>query len=138
MTRIHSFREPGQRYTNLRVIAFLSTLIGVLLLIAGVALLGFGLYGLATAGDAPAREMNPAPPFPGPQVAPVPSPLFAGFYVLWACGILFAGFQLVGVGAFLRLMIHVEENTRASAQILDGFRARMESHPEEAPRLFTS
>ncbi len=82
--------------------------------------------------------MNPAPPFPGPQVTPVPLPVFAGFYVLWACGILFAGLQLVGTGAFLRLMIDLEENTRASAQMLDGLRARLESHPEDAPRLFTT
>ncbi len=54
MNRINSFREPGRRYTNLRIIAFLSTLFGVLLLIVGGGLLIFGLYGLATAGDAAA------------------------------------------------------------------------------------
>jgi hypothetical protein len=138
MDRITSFREPRKRYGTLRVIGFLCTLIGAILLIIGGALLVSGLYVLATSGAAaPAPPPNPAP-FPGPQVTTIPSPLIAGFSLLWSFGILFSGLQLIALGAFFRLMIHLEENTRASAQMLDGLRSRLEAAPDGAERLFRS
>jgi hypothetical protein len=121
MDRLTSFREPGPRYTILRVIGFLCTLIGVILLVIGAGLLGtIGYYALA------ARD---APVDPRLQVA-------AGFSVLWSCGILFSGLQLLALGAFLRLMIHLEENTRASAQALDRIRSRLEANPAGVEPIF--
>jgi hypothetical protein len=60
----------------------------------------------------------------------------AGFSVLWSCGILFSGLQLLALGAFLRLMIHLEENTRASAQALDRIRSRLEANPAGVEPIF--
>jgi hypothetical protein len=138
MNRIRSFREPGPRYATLRVIAFLSTLCGGVLLIGGVGLLIFALYNLPNAGDAATRVMNPEPPFPGPNVTPMGLPALAWFSLLWSFAALVGGFQLAVLGAFLRLMIHVEENTRATAQVLDGLRSRSEASPGDAPQLFAS
>jgi hypothetical protein len=127
MSRITSFRESGRRYATLRVIGFLCSLIGVILLLIGGGLLIFGVYALATGGTA-TPPMAP-PPFPGAQAANIPSPLVGGFSLLWSLGILLSGLQLVALGAFLKLMIHLEENTRASAQMLDSLRSRLESSP---------
>jgi hypothetical protein len=40
------------------------------------------------------------------------------------------GLQLVACGALFRLLIHLEENTRASAQFLDKIRLRLETSGE--------
>jgi hypothetical protein len=71
---------------------------------------------------------------------PLPAPLhvLAGYALLWSFGILFSGLQMVALGAFLRLMIHVEENTRASAQALDRIRSRLDANPEGVEPLFES
>ena len=123
MHRITPFREPGPRYTALRVIGFLCTLIGTILLLIGVGLmLVAGLYALAASG--------------GPVAVPPQMQILASFSLLWSFGILFSGLQLVALGGFLRLMIHVEENTRASAQALDRIRARLEANPEGVAPLF--
>ena len=50
MERIASFRESGRRYTALRVIGSLCTLIGAVLLLIGGLLLSYGLYALAIGG----------------------------------------------------------------------------------------
>jgi hypothetical protein len=138
MDRITSFRESRKRYTTLRVIGFLCTLIGAILLVIGAGLLVSGLYGLANGAGAAAPPPNPAAPFPGPQVTTIPLPLSAGFSLLWSFAFLVSGLQQVALGAFLHLMIHLEENTRASAQMLDVFRSRLETSPEGAERLFRS
>jgi hypothetical protein len=137
MSRITSFRETRRRYTTLRLVGFFSTLVGVILLLIGGGLLVFAVHALANGGGAAGLPPNPSP-FPGPQVSSIPAPLLAQFSLLWSLGILFSGLQLVALGAFLRLMIHLEENTRASAQVLDGLRSRLEASPDGAQRLFGS
>jgi hypothetical protein len=125
MHRITPFREPGPRYTALRVIGFLCTLIGTILLLIGVGLmLVAGLYALAASG--------------GPVAVPPQMQILASFSLLWSFGILFSGLQLVALGGFLRLMIHVEENTRASAQALDKIRSRLDANPEVVEPIFRS
>ena len=138
MSKITSFRETGRRYTALRVIGFLCTLIGLILLPIGGCLLGYSLYVLATGGaSAAAAPPNPAP-FSGPQAinVPFPWPVVAGFSLLWSFGILLSGLQLIALGAFFRLMIDLEENTRASAQMLEKLRSRLEASPEGGEALF--
>jgi hypothetical protein len=58
--------------------------------------------------------------------------------VLWSFCILFSGLQLIILGAFCRLMIHLEENTRASAQMLDKLQSRLEGCPAETGAIFRS
>jgi hypothetical protein len=137
MGKISSFREPGPRYTALRVIGFVCTLSGAILMAIGGSLLLLGLYTLATNAGAVAPPPNPAQ-LPGPQAVTVPWLLVGGFSLLWSLGILFSGMQLIALGAFLRLMIHLEENTRASAQALDSIRSRLEAIPEGVEPLFRS
>jgi hypothetical protein len=135
--KITSFREPGPRYPALRVIGFLCTLLGTILAAIGAGLLIYGLYALATTG--PALPANPAPAAgPQPQIIAVLPPLVAGFSLLWSFGILFSGLQLIALGAFLGLMIHLEENTRASAQMLDELRSRLEASPSDTGPTFRS
>lgn len=141
MGKITSFRESGRRYTALRVIGFLSTLIGVILLAVGGCLLGYGLYVLASGGaSAAAPPPNPEDPFPRPQAinGPFPWPMFPGLWLLWSFAILFGGLQLIAWGAFFRLMIDMEENTRASAQILEKVQSRLEASPERGEAMFRS
>jgi hypothetical protein len=138
MDRITSFREPRRRYATLRVIGFLCTLIGSILLVIGGGLLVSGLYVLATGGGETAFPPSPVALIPGPQGTTIPWPLTVGFSLLWSLGILFSGLQLIALGAFFQLMIHLEENTRASAQLLDGFRSRLEASPEGTQRLLVS
>jgi hypothetical protein len=83
MARIESFRESRPRYPTLRVIGFLCTLFGVILIGLGTGLIVLaGLQALAGAGG------------------PLPAPLhvLAGFALLWSFGILFSGLQMVALG----------------------------------------
>lgn len=136
MERIASFREPRPRYRSLRVIGFLCTLAGSILLAIGVCLLMYGLYALAVGGTtAPLR--NPTP-IAGTQAVFHPSPLIAGISFLWSLGILLSGLQMIALGGFVRLMIHLEENTRVSAQVLDRLRSRLDASPDDVTPLFRS
>ena len=67
-------------------------------------------------------------PFVGPRVNVLPlAPwLSATVALFWSFGLLFAGLQTVAMGTLCRLMIHMEENTRATAQVLDQIRSRLE------------
>jgi hypothetical protein len=140
MAKITSFRESGRRYTALRVIGFLCTLIGLILLPIGGGLLGYGVYVVAS-GGATAAVPPPNPEFfSEPRVINVLTPwsLFARFSLLWSFYILFSGLHLIALGAFFRLMIDMEENTRASAQMLDKLQSRLEASPERGPAMFGS
>jgi hypothetical protein len=135
--KIASYRVPGPRYPALRVIGFLCTVLGTILTMVGAGLLIYGVYALATV--APALPTNPAPvAVPQPHVVAILPPLVAGFSLLWSFGILFSGLQLIALGAFLRLMIHLEENTRASAQMLENLRSRPEASPADTEGIFRS
>ena len=121
MGKIKSFRESGPRYPALRVVGLLCSLAGTILMVIGCLLLAFaGLYALAERG--------------GPVA--VPPQVVAGVSLLWSFAILFSGLQLIAIGGFLRLMIHVEENTRASAQALDRIRSRLEPNPDGIEAIF--
>jgi hypothetical protein len=123
MPRITSFRESQPRYTALRLIGWLCSMAGAFLMAIGLGLLLLAaFYALAARGEP----------------MPVPPTVIAGFSVLWSFGILLTGLQLFALGSFLRLMIHLEENTRASAQALDAIRSRLESDPSTREALFRS
>lgn len=124
MMKISSFHEPGPRYPSLRIVGSVSAVLGAIMLVLGAgALATIGYFALA-ARDAP--SLGPAPM------------MAAGIYTLWCLGILLSGLQLIAAAAFIRLMIHVEENTRASAQALHRIRSRLEATPEDAEPFFLS
>ncbi len=61
------------------------------------------------------------------------------FALIWSFGLFVAGIQSLAMGSFLRLAIHVEENTRATAQALDRLRTSLEPKPEvDARSIFLS
>jgi hypothetical protein len=126
MKRITSFQQTGERYTTLRVSAFLFTLLGSVLLWIGGMLLAFGIYVHAYGMTGTPAQGG------GPPVNFLPGfPWFNGTIVLlYSFVCLVSGLQSVATASFLRLMIHVEENTRASAQILEKLRSRLEPSPE--------
>jgi hypothetical protein len=116
MARISSFRETDERYSVLRMLATICNGIGVLLLTLAALLLiaGIGSYVAQMVG-----------PFNG---------AYALAAIVWSFGLFTAGIQSVAMGSFFRLAIHVEENTRATAQALDRLRVSMEGKPELDPR----
>jgi hypothetical protein len=133
MDKITSYRESSPRYATLRLIGALSTSMGAILTAVGICLLLFSLYTLATRGWGATPPLNQVE-LAGTQSTPVPFLLLGGFSLLWSLGILLSGLQLIATGAFFRLMIHLEENTRASAQMLE----RMRSRPEGAEPFLIS
>ena len=98
----------------------------MILLAAGAVLLAFGLLGLL-AGPGGDREV---------------SAVFRGFGAIaalaWSLGVLAAGIQFVAAGSRCRLAIHVEENTRATAQCLEAIAARVEPRREDGGPRFVS
>ncbi len=138
MTKINSFQQPGERYPSLRVIAFVFTLIGTILMAGGILLMAFGLYALAwgTAATPP----QAVGPFVGPRVNVLPlAPwLSATVALIWSFALWFAGLETVAMGTLCHLMIHMEENTRATAQSLDKIRSRLESNTEGIEPWFRS
>jgi hypothetical protein len=137
MDRITSFRESRRRYTALQVIGFLYILFGAILMAIGGWLMIYAVCVLATVGGAGAPQPSAAP-LAGHQVIPFPLPLAAGFSLLWSFGFLFSGLQSIALGAFFRLMIDLEENTRASAHMLDKIWSRIEASPGGVEPLFRS
>jgi hypothetical protein len=137
MKRLTSFHESGPRYPALRTIGWLCTLFGAVLVMIGAGLLISGIYVVATVGVAAPPDHVPLPdPFLSRVIAVLPPVAF--FSLVWSFGILLSGLQLIVLGAFCRLMIHLEENTRASAQMLDRIRSRLEASPEGADAIFRS
>jgi hypothetical protein len=116
MARISSFRESGERYSGLRVLATICNAVGVLLVTLSALLLFAGIVSLI---------MRMVGPFDG---------VYLGIALVWSFGLFAAGIQSLAMGALFRLAIHVEENTRACAQALDRLRASVEPKPEVDPR----
>jgi hypothetical protein len=56
--------------------------------------------------------------------------------LLWAFAFLISGVQFILSASLLQLFIHLEENTRASAQSLDRIRMRLESSGEGVEPFF--
>ena len=79
-------------------------------------------------------------PFGGPPVNVLPMvpwvPVTVAF--VWSVALLVSGLQMIALGTLCRLMIHLEENTRATAQVLDRIRSRLESSPEGVEPWFRS
>jgi hypothetical protein len=116
MARISSFRETGERYSVLRMLATICNGIGILLLTLAALLLMAGIVSYL------AQMVGP---FNG---------AYAFAAIVWSFGLFTAGIQSVAMGSFFRLAIHIEENTRATAQALDRLHANMEHKPEVDPR----
>ena len=124
MARLTSHRRTGARYPTLRVVGAICSGVGAILLTAGALLFGFTILSLlaGTAGAIGGAVSN----FYG----------IAGF--MWSLGVLGAGLQFLGAGALCRLAIHVEENTRASAQCLEALRDRLGPRREDGGPMFVS
>ncbi|MGO9468169.1 MAG: hypothetical protein ACLQIB_57600 [Isosphaeraceae bacterium] len=131
-----SFDGFDRRYYSLRIVGAIFTLIGFMLLLLGAALLAFGLYGLATGSGAQSA------PGENPMLAHARStvvlPVLLGgvLPIIWSIGLIVAGLQCVALGAFVRLMIHIEENTRASTQLLKKIARRLEPSEEGVGSIF--
>jgi hypothetical protein len=136
MKRITSYQQTSERYASLRVIAFLFTLIGSVLLGISGLLLAIGIYALAY-GTTGTSTQGPGL-LVGSQVNVLPGLpwLSATVLLFWSFGCLLSGLQLIALAIFFRLLIHLEENTRASAQILDKLRSRLEPSREGVEPIF--
>jgi hypothetical protein len=138
MARITSHRESAERYTVLRFLGVLFTVLGSLLLAGGFLLLASGLYAMlaGSAGQPPRGEV----PFAAPPVVALNLAGALGGVVstLWAFGLLVSGLQFLATGALFRLVIHVEENTRISAQCLEQMRSRAEPIGQDVGPIFRS
>jgi hypothetical protein len=134
MTKISSYQHLGERYRALRVVGFMFTLIGTFLSAAGALLLGVGFYTLAW-----------GPVIVPPQgvgshvnVLPLTPWLNATVAFVWSFALLLGGMQMIALGKICLVMIHLEENTRATAQVLDRIRSRLESSTESVGTWFRS
>jgi len=138
MQSIISFHELRERYHGLRIVSAFFTVIGLLLLATGTLVLAYGLYPLVT--GAPGES----PPDAGPFTIRQTAPLFPGadmrvlLSLLYSVCFLLAGLEHIAMGALCRLFIHLEENTRATAQALDKIRTRLDSGAEGAVPFFRS
>ena len=138
MERITSFYASDRRYASLRVMAVVFRLLGAAALVIGVGFLVYGLYLLVVrlAGP-PALGTAPLTAVPGSTV-PLGPWLDVSLVLLWSFVLMLGGLENIGMAAFFQLMIHLEENTRASAQFLDRIRARVELSPEDVEPWFRS
>ena len=109
MATITSYKVAGRRFGLLLGIASICIIVGVLLLVFGALLLSLAIYAF----------LSP------PQTLQLASGPARMLLLLWSGGLLVGGLQFLAAGAFVRLMIQLEENTRATAQLLDDVRARV-------------
>jgi hypothetical protein len=125
MGRVTSHREAGERYTSLRFVGGLFTVLGVLLLSGSCLLLAFGLYTLRSGVTGPPPQTEP---FAAHSVSFLSTMgrLGGGSWILLSLVLFTSGLQSVAMGALIRLVIHLEENTRVSAQCLEQLRLRTE------------
>jgi hypothetical protein len=137
MERITSFYASDRRYASLRVIGRLFFVIGMVGVGLPLLALVFGLYDLiGQATGAVPRRVAPGVGAPG---APVPLFHWGGaFSLLVSWVFLLSGLQLVALGTLFRLLIHLEENTRATAQSLDRIQSQLASSREGAEPSFRS
>ncbi|MFO0890623.1 MAG: hypothetical protein U0790_15950 [Isosphaeraceae bacterium] len=65
--------------------------------------------------------------------------MFGGLFpFLWSLVLLGSGLRFVAIGALIRLAIHVEENTRVSAQCLEKLASRIEPIEQRVGATFRS
>ncbi len=138
MGRLASYREADERYLALRLVGGLFTVVGALLIIGSCVLLAFGLYTLRAGGAAlPPPEAVPFTPHELSLVSAV-SRFGSAIWILWSLALLMSGLQSFAIGALIRLAIHLEENTRVSAQCLEQLRSRTEPAEQHAGPVFLS
>jgi hypothetical protein len=108
MTRISSFQQTQERYSSLRILSVICGIIGMLLLVV-TGLIGlFAAYNYAEGRIAAALVLT-----------------------LWTAGCGFASLQSFASSALFLLAIHIEENTRATAQAVERLRSAMEPKAAE-------
>ena len=138
MDSVTSFHQSGERYKSLQIVGALFILIGAVLLAIAGLLLVFGLYTLmaGTTGE----PLPGTGPLAARHVGVVSLGAGVGgtLSLLWSFGCLLSGLQLTALGGLIRLLIHLEENTRASTQSLDKIRMILESRREDVEPLFRS
>jgi hypothetical protein len=143
MGRITSYQKPDERYLTLRIVGFICTALGTILLLAGTGLLAFGLYNLLSAGT-PVEVPKDVVPFAVKRAgaAPIPpglSGLLTGVLpAVWSVGFFVMGLQFLAMGALFRLAIHVEENTRVAAKCLEKLATRLPAREGTVDPLFRS
>jgi len=116
MSRIQSFRETQPRYALLRFVGTLSIYLGGFLLGLGCLLVPLSVLALTSNSFGLAHGLG------------------LGVAFIWSIGLFISGLQMVAFGSFCRLAIHLEENTRATAQALDRLRSSLEPKAEVDPR----
>jgi hypothetical protein len=135
MDRITSFQQSSHRYSFLRIIGALFSLIGAVELTIGGLLLAFALYTLLAATTVePSAGVGP---FTADQVRVVFHAFLRGpNSLLLSCAFLLSGLYFAALGGVIRLLIHLERNVRAFAQSLDKIRMSLESRRAGAEPSF--
>ena len=138
MVNIQSFHISDKRYPMLRIVGVIFTSLGTVLMVTGGFLLAFVLYLiLADTASPPSRADNETVA----RLASVVSHsngLGGTIAAMWSLGLLISGMQFLVTGLFVRLAIHLEENTRASAQFLEKLCSRTEPRVENSGPTFRS
>jgi hypothetical protein len=133
-----SHRASAERYSGLRLLSAIFTVLGALLLPVGSLLLASGLYDLLPVwmGQPPGAEA----PFARRSIGGVSFPASLGGAVsaLWGLGLLMSSLQYLAMGTVIRLVININANTRFSAQCLEQLRSREEPMGQNAGALFRS
>ena len=105
MAKLRSYRESDERYPVLRFMVGLFMGLGTFAFVMAVGLIGFGGLSLG----ARLVDKNPFGPW-------------SIFMLIYGAGAFLLALQFLVVSSLLRLAIHVEENTRISAQCLEKIR----------------
>lgn len=124
MERITSHREAGERYTSLRLVGVLFTVLGGLGLLGSCLLLAYGAYGLKSGGTSPLETAPLAAQ--SVNILSTLSKVGGGWWILWSLALFMSSLQSVAIGALIRLAIDLEANTRVTAQCLEHLRLRTE------------
>ena len=138
MRQIDSHLDHAKRYFALRFVGVVFTGLGVLLLAAGCVLLGLFVHALLAPSAAQLPRADVSIQHGPVTTVSVPGVLGAAVSALWSFGCLISGLQFLAMGALIRLMIHVEENTRISAQRLEKLRLREEPVEQGIGAFFRS
>jgi hypothetical protein len=130
--------ETEQRYGALRFISALFSLIGIVLTVIGTLLLVVGLYALLT--EATRTQSKAGNLFPAHEIGQAQSFLRVGGAILliWSVALVLGGLQYLAFGVLCKLAIHLEANTRVSAQALDRIRSRLEQSENVNDPFFRS
>jgi hypothetical protein len=138
MGRISSYHQSDERYLTLRIVGSVCTVIGVVLLVAGTVLLVLALHVLVAGmtSEAP-RVVNPFAEHAAP-VVPIAFGRGGALTALLSLGFFFSSLQFLATGTLFRLAIHLEENTRMSAQCLEKICSRLEPRVANVGPLFPS